>query len=383
MVGGGAHERVRSRAGGAALCGALALALGFSALAQQPDAAQQTAQPGTSQAQSTTTGGGEQPPAAAPSPSPSAAPSQAPASDASPQPGAAAAAQSQPAAQTPASAQTAPAPAPASAATGSQPGSAPATAAPAAQEPKSATGSVPSQTGGITEAELKEMLVGKPLFLRGGYLDNTLSFNEHGALIGHSPQGSYTLCGVEIDKVRITKHKVESEGARYALHFLGALPYEDPTKAVDRVKITPKKKVLKITVDRELVAAPKKKKEKEPAKAKAKTAVAGAAAQPAAAATGRDERSRRGKGRDCRGSGGGKTGRSGQRDPDHIGGARDPDAERRARPDLRAGPGRPDDGVDAIASGSSTTRRRQPRPITGPPIPPSSVRVRWTRRPGC
>ena len=106
------------------------------------------------------------------------------------------------------------------------------------------------------------MLVGKPLFLRGGYLDNSLSFNEHGGLIGHSPQGSYTLNAVQIEKIRLTKHKIELEGARYGLHFLGALPYEDPTKAVDRVRITPRKKVLKITIDRELVVTPKKSKAK-------------------------------------------------------------------------------------------------------------------------
>ena len=87
------------------------------------------------------------------------------------------------------------------------------------------------------------MLVGKQLFLRGGYLDNSLSFNEHGALIDHSVQGSYTLSAIEIDRVHLTRHKVELEGARYGLHFLGALPYEDPTSAMDRVKITPKKKV--------------------------------------------------------------------------------------------------------------------------------------------
>ncbi|MGD0733088.1 MAG: energy transducer TonB [Terracidiphilus sp.] len=129
------------------------------------------------------------------------------------------------------------------------------------------------------------MLVGKALYLRGGYLDNSLSFNEHGGLIGHSPQGSYTLSGVEIEKVHITKHKIELEGARYGLHFLGALAYEDPTKAVDRVKITPKKKVLKITIDRELVVTPKKAKENN--KAKAKTAAKPATpigAKPAATA---------------------------------------------------------------------------------------------------
>jgi TonB family protein len=136
----------------------------------------------------------------------------------------------------------------------------------------------------MNEEELKRLLVGKPLYLRGGYLDNSLSFNEHGALIGHSPQGSYTLNGVQIERVRLTKHKVELDGKRYGLHFLGALPYEDPTKAVDRVNITPKKKQLHISIDRELVATPKKKHEKENGKGKGKRAAAAAASRPVVAA---------------------------------------------------------------------------------------------------
>jgi TonB family protein len=118
------------------------------------------------------------------------------------------------------------------------------------------------ETGGFSEAELKNMLVGKALFLRGGYLDNTLSFDEHGRLIGHSPQGSYTLCAIQIDKVHVTKHKVTLEGARYGLHFLGQLASDDPSSAYDRVRITPKKKVVKITIDREIVVKPRKEKEK-------------------------------------------------------------------------------------------------------------------------
>ena len=135
------------------------------------------------------------------------------------------------------------------------------------------------------------MLVGKSLYLRGGYLDNTLNFDENGRLASHSPTGSYTLSGIEIDKVHLSKHKVELDGARYGLHFLGALPYEDPTKAVDRVRVTPKKKFVRITIDRELVVTPKKKKEKGEGKDKAKTGPGGlvmpsepAAAQPQAQA---------------------------------------------------------------------------------------------------
>lgn len=137
-----------------------------------------------------------------------------------------------------------------------------------------------AEAGGITEEELRRLLVGKDLFLRGGYLDNSLSFNEHGALIGHSPQGSYTLCGIRIDKVRLGKHKLELEGQRFALHFLGALPYEDPAKAADRVNITPKKKVVRITVDRELVVKPKREKEKEKGKLAATPKSASPAATP-------------------------------------------------------------------------------------------------------
>lgn len=126
-----------------------------------------------------------------------------------------------------------------------------------------ATDAKDAGAGAITEDELKSLLVGKTLYLRGGYLDNSLSFDEHGKIIGHSAQGSYTLNLLEIDHVRLSKHKVELSGLRYGLHFLGARPDEDPTKAVDKVRITPKKKIVKITIDRELVVTPKKKKGKK------------------------------------------------------------------------------------------------------------------------
>ena len=119
-----------------------------------------------------------------------------------------------------------------------------------------------SKSSGITEDELRRRLAGKTFYLRGGYLDNSLEFDEHGRLTSHSPAGSYTLCLIQVDKVHLAKHRVELTGVRYGLHFLGALPYEDPASAADRVRITPKKKVVRITFDRELVVTPKKKKNK-------------------------------------------------------------------------------------------------------------------------
>jgi hypothetical protein len=225
--------------GALAFCGALAWNL--SAMAQQPASTQQ---PGAAQPAQDATPNAAQAPASAP--------------DGAQQPAQAPAAQ-EPAAQTPAApASAAPAPAPPAPAV-QPPSDAKHKSAHKAQSgsPQSAK-SAPSQAGEITEDQLKRQLLGKPLYLRGGYLDSSLTFNEHGALIGHSPQGSYTLNAIEINRVRLAKHKLELEGTRYGLHFLGALPNEDPTKAMDRVKITPNKKEVRITIDRELVVSPRK-----------------------------------------------------------------------------------------------------------------------------
>ena len=120
--------------------------------------------------------------------------------------------------------------------------------------------SLPTTAGEFKEDQLKQLLVGKTLYLRSGYQDNSLEFDEIGRLTSHSPQGSFTLSQIQINKVRLSKHKLELRGDRYGLHFLGAAPFEDPTKATDRVKITPKKKTVSISFDREQVEKPKKEK---------------------------------------------------------------------------------------------------------------------------
>ena len=162
------------------------------------------------------------------------------------------------------------------------PAPAPAPATPQAQPPVDPPAN--TKGGEITEEEIKALLVGKPLFLRGGYLGDSLSFDLRGDPTGNPSRGSYTLCGVEIEKVNLTKHHLELVGARYALHFLGAMPYENPDKAVDRVKITPKKKVLRIVIQREQVSKEKKEKDKS-SKSKVKPAMGTETAQPQPAVT--------------------------------------------------------------------------------------------------
>lgn len=114
----------------------------------------------------------------------------------------------------------------------------------------------------ISEEELRHRLQGKTFYLRGGYSDNELRFDEQGRLAISSPRLSYALSMVQIDRVHLSKHKLELVGIRYGIHFLGASPTEDPLAASDKVRITPKKKVLRISIDRAEVVKPQKQKTK-------------------------------------------------------------------------------------------------------------------------
>jgi hypothetical protein len=117
---------------------------------------------------------------------------------------------------------------------------------------------------GITEDQIRGELEGKLLFLRGFYLDDNLKFNQDGKIIGTPKKGSFTLCAIDVKKVKLSKHNLELEGDRYGLHFYGALPYEDDSKPFDRVRLTGKQsKSVKITIERELVVIPKVKKPKK------------------------------------------------------------------------------------------------------------------------
>ncbi len=118
----------------------------------------------------------------------------------------------------------------------------------------------PPEVHAIREEELKQQLQGKTFYLRGGYLENELHFDRQGNLLGNSPRASYTLSMVQIDRVSLSKHKLQLTGIRYGLHFLGGASTEDAIGATDKVRITPKKKVLKITLDRVEVSGKKKSK---------------------------------------------------------------------------------------------------------------------------
>jgi len=113
----------------------------------------------------------------------------------------------------------------------------------------------------LSEGDLRNRLQGKTFYLRGGYIDNNLHFDVHGGLTGSSPQVSHTLSVVKIEKVHLSKHQLQLEGIRYGIHFLDVDPTrEDPIAASEQLRITPKKKVLRISIPR--VEPTKKKKSK-------------------------------------------------------------------------------------------------------------------------
>lgn len=141
----------------------------------------------------------------------------------------------------------------------------PAAQAPPAQPPLTLSSAEQGQGAApaVTEDELRQQLQGKTFYLRSGYLENNLRFDQQGHLDGNSPQASHTLSLVEIQRVKLEKRRLILEGARYGLHFLGASPTEDQTAAVDKVRLTTKKKPLQISISREEVVKAKKPKEKK------------------------------------------------------------------------------------------------------------------------
>ncbi len=118
----------------------------------------------------------------------------------------------------------------------------------------------------ITEEELRRRLAGKTWYLRGDWTNDSLEFSMHGIPENHPAVGPWSLCLIRVDKVRLTRKRVELEGARYAVHFLGALPNENSGKSSEEIRITPKKKVVRIEIAREQVVKPKKSSKKDAAK---------------------------------------------------------------------------------------------------------------------
>ena len=116
----------------------------------------------------------------------------------------------------------------------------------------------------LSEGDLRNRLQGKAFYLRGGYIDNNLRFDVHGRLNGNSPQVSYTLSLIQINKVHVSKHQLQMEGIRYGVHYVSEGTMEDPAESSEKVRITPKKKVVRISIGIAEPAKTKKSRKGEP-----------------------------------------------------------------------------------------------------------------------
>ena len=130
-----------------------------------------------------------------------------------------------------------------------------------ADSPLAAAPTVTNSSLSTTEQAIDQRLEGKFFFLRGFYLNDKLEFDINGKAVGTPQKGSFTLSGLEVKKVRSTKHSIVIEADRIGLHFFGSLPYEDDSKPFERIKVS--KKPVEITIDRLVIEPEKKKKKKE------------------------------------------------------------------------------------------------------------------------
>ena len=79
-----------------------------------------------------------------------------------------------------------------------------------------------------TEADLKVRLLGRPLYLRGLWAEDNLHFDSSGKLIGNSDLVSFTLSGIEIEKVQLKQDRLQLVGRRIGLELTGSTPKRAP-----------------------------------------------------------------------------------------------------------------------------------------------------------
>jgi TonB family protein len=84
------------------------------------------------------------------------------------------------------------------------------------------TAASPAQV--TTEAAIAARLVKKPIYLRGGWKEDTLRFDSDGGFFGDHPTGSFTLAAMDVTGVALDKEKAVITGNREVLEFLPAGP---------------------------------------------------------------------------------------------------------------------------------------------------------------
>ena len=84
-----------------------------------------------------------------------------------------------------------------------------------------------------TEEAIKARLKNKPLYLRGFWGDDRLSFDSAGRLRSKSYPVSFTLAGFNLQRIRLQKGQLILDGARMGLELSGTKPQRVPLQRTD------------------------------------------------------------------------------------------------------------------------------------------------------
>ncbi len=90
-----------------------------------------------------------------------------------------------------------------------------------------------------TEAGIKARLIGKPLFLRGFWVDDRLTFDSNGQPTGKFRSGTFTEAGIDVNKVKLSNGVLQLKGQRVGLEFSLSGP-KSSTALPERVALSGK-----------------------------------------------------------------------------------------------------------------------------------------------
>jgi len=68
-----------------------------------------------------------------------------------------------------------------------------------------------------SEDDLRRRLTEKPLYLRGFWMSDRLEFDSNGTLKSKSDLGPFTLCGIDVSRVKVSGREIKIEGRRIGL----------------------------------------------------------------------------------------------------------------------------------------------------------------------
>lgn len=93
-----------------------------------------------------------------------------------------------------------------------------------------------------TQQEIESRVLHKPLYLRGRWRSDKLHFDATGRNLGDQGRLPFTLCGIEVEKVKLKSGKLNLEGKRIGVEFRDdkaervALK-RDPTASTENIRI--------------------------------------------------------------------------------------------------------------------------------------------------